>query len=103
MIALAVGICCATSMPHLQELLMRLLGAEVKLFTTPCVGKELRSLGTDFAAAAQFARGQQLHKCTHNPVVEPSECLLDAVAGGNPAHWLIATQVPHTAVLFYHP
>eukprot|EP00775_Hariotina_reticulata_P012758 gene12758-12887_t len=82
----------AANMSHLQELLVRLLGAEVKIFTTPCVGKELRSLGPDCAAAAQFARGQQLHKCPHSSPVEPSQCLLAAVAGGNPGHWWIATQ-----------
>ncbi len=80
------------SMPHLQELLTRLLGGEVRLFVTPCVSAELRSLGPDFAAAAGAARAQKLHKCDHAVATAPSECLAAVVTGGNPDHWWIATQ-----------
>lgn len=79
-------------MTHLQELLARLVGGDVKLFTTPCISKELRSLGTSFAATAAAARQQQLHKCAHDPPELPSDCLLSAVAKSNPNHWWIATQ-----------
>lgn len=79
-------------MHHLQELLGRLLGGEVKLFTTPCVSGELRGLGPDFAAAAHAARQQQLHKCGHAAALPACDCLLEAVSGGNPGHWWVATQ-----------
>jgi U3 small nucleolar RNA-associated protein 23 len=79
-------------MPHLQDLLSRLLGGDVKLFTTPCISKELKALGPDFAATATTARQQQLHKCEHTPPQPPSDCLLAAVAGGNKQHWWVATQ-----------
>ncbi|WIA30019.1 hypothetical protein OEZ86_000116 [Tetradesmus obliquus] len=82
----------AANMPHLQELLSRLLGGEVKLFTTPCISKELKALGADFAATAATARQQQLHKCEHSPPQPPSDCLLTAVTGGNKQHWWVATQ-----------
>jgi U3 small nucleolar RNA-associated protein 23 len=80
------------SMPHLQELLARLLGGDVKLFTTPCISKELKALGPDFAATAAAARQEQLHKCEHSPPEPPSDCLLAAVRGGNKQHWWVATQ-----------
>jgi U3 small nucleolar RNA-associated protein 23 len=80
------------SLPHLQDLLTRLLGGEVKLFTTPCTSKELASLGSQFAAAAAAARKQTLHKCGHTPVLTPCDCLLEAVADGNPQHWWVASQ-----------
>jgi U3 small nucleolar RNA-associated protein 23 len=69
-----------------------LLGGEVKLFTTPCISKELASLGSQFAPAAAAARQQQLHKCGHSPAITPCDCLLEAVEGGNKQHWWIATQ-----------
>jgi U3 small nucleolar RNA-associated protein 23 len=83
---------CCYSLPHLQELLSRLLGGEVKLFTTPCISKELTNLGTQFAAAAATARQQQLHKCGHTPAITPCDCLLEAVSHGNKQHWWVATQ-----------
>lgn len=64
----------------------------MKLFTTPCISKELKSLGPDFAATAAAARQQQLHKCEHSPAMAPSECLLAAAAAGNPQHWWVASQ-----------
>jgi U3 small nucleolar RNA-associated protein 23 len=79
-------------MPHLQDLLSRLLGGDVKLFTTPCISKELKALGPDFAATATTARQQQLHKCEHSPPQPPSDCLLAAVRGGNKQHWWVASQ-----------
>lgn len=82
----------ACSLPHLQELLSRLLGGEVKLFTTPCISKELSALGSAFAPAATAARQQQLHKCGHSPAITPCDCLLEAVAGGNKQHWWVASQ-----------
>ncbi|KAF8069611.1 UTP23 [Scenedesmus sp. PABB004] len=84
--------CLAANMGHLQELLARLVGGEVRLFTTPCISGELRGLGPEFRPTADAARQQQLHKCGHEAAQAPSDCLLDAVAGGNPAHWWIATQ-----------
>eukprot|EP00879_Flechtneria_rotunda_P023854 GHRR01025263.1.p1 GENE.GHRR01025263.1~~GHRR01025263.1.p1 ORF type:complete len:239 (+),score=112.09 GHRR01025263.1:609-1325(+) len=84
--------CLLCSMSHLQQLLTRLVGGAVKLYTTSCVSKELTSLGSDFAASAAFARQQQLHKCEHNPAVAAADCLLAAVAGANSNHWWIATQ-----------
>lgn len=81
-----------SNLPHLQELLARLLGGEVKLFTTPCISKELASLGAQFANATAAARAQQLHKCGHAPALTPCDCLLEAVGGGNKQHWWVATQ-----------
>lgn len=81
-----------SNLPHLQELLSRLLGGEVKMFTTPCISKELSALGSAFAPAATAARQQQLHKCGHSPAITPCDCLLEAVAGGNKQHWWVASQ-----------
>jgi U3 small nucleolar RNA-associated protein 23 len=80
------------SLPHLQELLSGLLGGEVRLYVTPCVSKELAGLGPALAPAVASARSQQLHKCGHSPAVAPCDCLLAAVAGGNPGHWWVASQ-----------
>lgn len=90
------SLCCHVvllcSMSHLADLLSRLVGGEVKLFTTPCVNKELKALGAEYEPAAKAARQHQLHKCEHDPPQLPSDCLLSAVAKGNPDHWWIATQ-----------
>lgn len=80
------------SLPHLQELLARLLGGEVKLFTTPCISKELSSLGDHFSNAATTARQQQLHRCGHSAAVPACDCILEAVGEGNKQHWWVATQ-----------
>lgn len=64
----------------------------MKLFTTPCISKELAALGSALAPAAAAARKQQLHKCSHSPAITPCDCLLEAVADGNPQHWWVATQ-----------
>jgi U3 small nucleolar RNA-associated protein 23 len=80
-------------MVNLQGLLDNLLGGPCKLFTPRCVSHELKSLGPEFAAAAQAARSHALHHCAHEPpLAAASDCLLEQVGPANPGHWVVATQ-----------
>jgi hypothetical protein len=67
------------SITQLADAITNLLGGTCKLFTTPCISHELKSMGPDTAAAAAAARRHQLHKCEHDPCKLPAECLLEQV------------------------
>jgi U3 small nucleolar RNA-associated protein 23 len=87
------------SLAHVDQLLARLLGGTVKLYTTRCVTRELLAMGPQTAAAAAAARALPLHKCEHQGpqqpqavVVPAAECLRTAVGECNADHWWVATQ-----------
>jgi U3 small nucleolar RNA-associated protein 23 len=73
------------SITQLADAITNLLGGTCKLFTTPCISHELKSLGADTAAAAAASRRQQLHKCEHDPCKLPAECLLEQVGASSRA------------------
>ncbi|KAA8493360.1 rRNA-processing protein UTP23-like [Porphyridium purpureum] len=66
-------------------------GAGVFLTTTKCVVHELRALGTDFKAAASFAKRLQHETCAHHHDGDTtpelaSKCLLELVRAANKRH-----------------
>lgn len=72
------------SLANLDDHLSRLLGGPCKLYTTRCVGHELRAMGPDTAAAADAARGYALHHCGHEgEPMSAADCLLAQVGLGS--------------------
>uniref|UniRef100_A0A1D2A1Z8 UTP23 sensor motif region domain-containing protein n=1 Tax=Auxenochlorella protothecoides TaxID=3075 RepID=A0A1D2A1Z8_AUXPR len=76
------------------ELLSELLGDKVRVFTTPCVMHEVRKMGNELSKARDACRRLALHHCGHEETTKlpAAECLAQQIGGGNPNHFLVATQ-----------
>ncbi|KAL4444025.1 hypothetical protein ABPG75_011762 [Micractinium tetrahymenae] len=93
-----------------KDLIARLLGDQVKCYTTPCVQHELKKLGKEVAGARQLLKRYPLHKCGHEDRCSAADCLLAQLGDKNEEHFFVATQdkalqrqcmaVPGGAVLF---
>lgn len=69
------------------ELIQSSFIKRLKLYTTPCVLNELRSLGAEFSAAVQAAEDLNLHKCGHRDCISAADCLISCVGDTNSDHW----------------
>lgn len=93
-----------------KDLVARLLGDQVKCYTTSCVQHELKKLGKEVAGARQLLKRYPLHKCGHEERCSAADCLLAQLGDKNEEHFFVATQdkalqrrcmaVPGGAVLF---
>ncbi|ORZ40259.1 Fcf1-domain-containing protein [Catenaria anguillulae PL171] len=76
----------------LRSLIPSTLAAQVKLFSTPCVAHELRSMGKEYAAAAAACKQFEQRRCGHRFGTKASDCLKDLIGETNEHHLMIATQ-----------
>ncbi|KAJ3375831.1 Small subunit processome component [Allomyces arbusculus] len=76
----------------LRSVVPSTLAAETKLFTTPCIIAELRSLGEDYLGAVLASNRFEARRCGHAKGTSAAQCLKDLVGTDNPHHLMIGTQ-----------
>ncbi|KAJ0963962.1 hypothetical protein J5N97_029084 [Dioscorea zingiberensis] len=75
-----------------DNVLHRLLGARVLLFSSRCVIAELQALGDSHSDALNAARQLVTARCDHEKRVSATACIESIIGDSNPEHFFVATQ-----------
>nr|XP_024215895.1 rRNA-processing protein UTP23 homolog isoform X2 [Halyomorpha halys] len=89
------GTFCNTALQNkinITEQLLKYLGGDVKLLTTPCAILEMEKLGSPLYGATLILKQFPVHQCGHKSPIFAAACIKNMIGKNNEFRYILASQ-----------